>query len=80
MRGSKKFCHWGSNSDNVDFLFLFFVLVDVWRPKDLTNTKSGSSLAHQRNVNDSVTMNAGLVAFSFSSQSGQVLIKQPIFL
>ena len=51
MRGSRKFCQWGSNSD-IFFIFIHF-LVDKGRTEDPYNhltLKSGPSLAHQRNA------------------------------
>ena len=48
MRGSRKFCQKGSNSD-VFFLSFFFFLVDEER-KDSKTAKSRPSSARQRNA------------------------------
>ena len=47
MRGSRKFCQRGSNSDK---FFVFVFLVDEGRTEDPYNNKSWPSSAHQRNA------------------------------
>ena len=67
MRGSRKFCQRGFNSDI--FFFFFLLLVDEGRDDHYT-TKNGPSSAYQRNAiemafrwraDDGPTLNAGLV-------------------
>ena len=81
MRGSRKFCQKGSNSDNVYLLLLFFFWWGGSRREDPNSTKSGPSLARQRNaICDGPTLNTGLVALWFFMESGIVLLRNPIFL
>ena len=74
MRGSRKFCQRGPNTDNV-FFFFFFFLVD-----GMERIEKPLKWAFRWHADNGPTSNAGSVSLCFFRGSGPELLRNSIFL